>query len=399
MIPPDNRAHRQRGLTLIELMVAMLVGSLIVGLIFAIYVRMSTAYRAQAVVGELQQTLRAARHLVESDIRNAGFSIPNGFNTIAIDGSVDLLPAVDVVDAAGGETPDVLRVAYADGSAVSRVVAFPSATHVEVDDVDNFEVGDLAVLVNPLMVVNTAAGPDAALVATYEACVVQVTAVVVGAPNEIHFDSGGAPYNSDTNPHCAARPDGMGGTIDGVSDLTPDGETMMYRFVARSYRIDPNRKESSVFQMSPSGELIADDWVDMGIGFTDFQVATRYFEEGDATDSDADGDATRDWYSSDNQETPDTTLTRPLTAILTQVSVSFAVRTNESVDIVATAATPAFIDNSNPPNSVNHNRLGNSASITLSGVADASRPVEHRGNHIYRWSSSMVDVRNIGIGR
>lgn len=379
-------------------MVAMVVGSLIIGLVFAIYVRMSTAYRAQQVVGELQQTLRAARHLVESDVRSAGFMIPNGFRTISV-GADTALPAVDIVDAADGETPDVLRLGYADGSAVARVLTFPSATHVEVDDVDNFEVGDLAVLVNPQLVANTSGGANAAEIATFEACIVEVTTITVGAPSEIHFDSAGAPYNSDTNPHCGPGTNFDGTPADGVMDLTTDGETMMYRFVARSYRIDPNRKDASVFQMSPSGELIADDWIDMGIGFTDFQIASRYFEEGNLDDFDGDLDLERDWYSSDNQENPDTTLTRPANATLIQVSLSFAVRTNESVDVVSSAATPAFIDNSNPPNSVDHNRLGNSASHTLTGVDDASRDEEHRGNHIYRWSSSMVDVRNLGVGR
>ena len=367
----------------------MLIGTLIIGLVFAIYVRMSTAYRAQAVVSELQQTLRAARRVVERDVRAAGFSMPNGFHTIALGGD-QLLPAVDVVDAASGETPDVLRLAFADASAVARVIAI-GTTSVDVDDVDNFQVGDLAVLVNPRLVVNPLGGAN---IATFEACVVQLTAVVVGVPNELHFDNSGAPYNDATNLQC-----GNPG-VDGVRaahGVEPD--TMIYRFVARSYRIDPARKESSVFQMSPSGELIADDWVDLGIGFTDFQVASRYYEEGDLEDEDGDGDLEREWYSSDNQEAVDPTGTRPANALLTQISISFAVRTNESVDIVATAATPAFIDNSNSPASVAHNRLGNSDSIALFGVDDASRPVEHRGNHIYRWSSSMVDVRNMGIGK
>jgi prepilin-type N-terminal cleavage/methylation domain-containing protein len=69
----------QRGFTLIELMVALVVSSLLVGLILAIFSRMSLAYRGQQQIAGLQQVLAAARATIEADAKQAGFAMPQGF--------------------------------------------------------------------------------------------------------------------------------------------------------------------------------------------------------------------------------------------------------------------------------------------------------------------------------
>jgi hypothetical protein len=171
---------------------------------------------------------------------------------------------------------------------------------------------------------------------------------------------------------------------------------MIYPLIGRSYRIDPARKELSVFQQSPTGGLVANDWTDLGIGFTDFQLASRYTEDADLVDEDGDGDPTRDWYSSENQEPGNVDF--PAGAVLTHLGVSFAVRTYENVNLVTSAQTPAFIDDTNATTTI-HNRRGDAASVLLEGVPDAARPDEHKGNRIYRWSSNVVDLRNLGVGK
>jgi len=367
-------------------MVTLVVQAIFILFVLGLYSRMSTAYRAQGEVSEVQQTLQAARDTILPQLGQAGFGLPDGFK--ALGDPVTVIPALSVVNDADGTGPDLLRFYYADPTAQARVTSFADLNRQEavVDFTGGFRIGDVVVLVNPRM--NPVTG--AADIAQYDACVVRVTAIDAGT-NTIRFDSSSPDYNTGANEQCSDVQDAT--QTEGAAS-----ETMIYLFVGRSYRIDPARKELGVLQMSPSGELQPNDWVDMGIGFTDLQLATRYFEDGDAADLDGDGDPQRDWYSSEGQETPDPTGSRPANAVLTQVSVSFAVRTTVELDVVASGATPGFVVGTDPQ-TIAHNRVGDHPSLALAGVPDASRPPEHRGDHIYRFSTSTVDVRNMGVGR
>lgn len=371
----------ERGLTLIELMIALLVASLLVGMVFSIYTRMSVAYRAQSSVSELQQSLHAAKTQVAKHVRAAGYVIPDGFALSGV--GTPQQPVVVVNDILTGDADfnaDELRVFYADADATAEIIALTTVgdqTSVNVDDESTFAIGDLVVISNPKEL--TGGGPGVAAIAGYDACVVRITNIAVGAPDVITFDASAADFNTATNTHCNGAL-----AIGAPRPANP----MMYRLVGRAYRIDPDpsRRSLGVLQVSPSGTLIANDWEDLGIGFTDLQLAARYFENGDSIDADGDGDATRDWYSG--------AVAPPANAVLIELSVSLAVRTTREVDLVGTSATPNFTEND-----PDHNRLGDSPSITLSGVPDASRPEQYRGNHIYRWTSMRIDVRNLGVGR
>jgi prepilin-type N-terminal cleavage/methylation domain-containing protein len=385
----------QRGLTLVELMIAMLISSLLIGMVFSIYTRMSVAYRQQTLVSELQQTLRAAQSVVLRDLRQAGYLIPDGVHV----GDVDPLtaayvarPALSVDNNADGTGPDSITMYYADGNAaqarvltLAPIAAFVSAT---VDDSTGFDTVTRAVLVNMRVPTDTTLDGVAPFITT-EACAVNVTDATAGT---ITFDA--APYCAT----LAAAHNAAGGAL----------RTMIYPLVGRSYRIDPARKELSVFQQSPSGGLTPNDWSDLGIGFTDFQIASRFSVElvtgstaPPPVDEDGDGDAEHDWYSAANQELANLDVQYPdddYVKHLTQLGVSFAVRTYENVNLVPTKVTPAFIDDSSAA-ATEHNRRGDAPGVQLEGEPDATRPVEHRGNRVYRWSSNVVDLRNIGVGR
>src|SRR5882672_2125557 len=112
---PGNRpaSHGQRGFTLIELMVALLVSSLLVGMILAIFSRMSLAYRGQQQIAGVQQVLAAARAAVELDAKQAGLGMPQGFKT-AIPGLPAVESPVQVTNSNSG--PDQIALFYADTS-------------------------------------------------------------------------------------------------------------------------------------------------------------------------------------------------------------------------------------------------------------------------------------------
>ena len=62
-----------RGLTLIELMIVLLVGGIIVAGIYRVFVAQSKAYIVQDQVVEVQQNIRAATEVLMKDLRMAGY--------------------------------------------------------------------------------------------------------------------------------------------------------------------------------------------------------------------------------------------------------------------------------------------------------------------------------------
>ena len=381
----------QAGFTLIELMVSLLISSLMVAMIMQIFIRMSGSYRTQQQVSEVQQVLAAAGTEMREHLRLAGFQIAQGFQTAST--GTNIIPPISITNSNTG--PDSIVMAYADASAQAKVTALIPATAnattdqnlgVTVDSVDNFKVGDLAVMVNPTLVTATPATNGNSMLVNTVACVVQISAILPSPPT-LNFNTG-APWGSASNPQCA--PVRVADHAEGTAT-----DTMIYRFAPFKYRIDPTRPELGVLQVSPSGGMIANDFQDLAVGFTDLQIASRYWGVNiDPTNLDHDNDPNRIWYSGNDQ----TTMTAAnATAINTPIEVrlSFSARTNRTVDGVATAATPALIDITN----VSNNTIGDNPSVQLLGVPDASRPAALVGDHIYRFATIDVDLRNLGVGR
>lgn len=378
-----RRDRGERGVTLVELMMGMLVSSILIGFVFGVHSRMTAGLRGQAGVTEIGATLAAARAEIVRDLQRAGHRLPRG--AIAVASGVDVggaLAALSVVNDADGTGPDALRVAYAGDSVA--VVTGMGPVFADVEDPGALAPGDLIVIGNP-----------------EAACLLEVTSGT--SDHKVHFNpsgggpgGGGAPFNeAPQNRHC-----------DPVRAALAEGEpTTIYRFHARSYRIDPERREASVLQLSPSGGLVDGDWIDLAIGVTNLQLATRFYAEGDTDDADGDGDPERDWRSGDSQSTPDPTGARPANAVPIQIAVGLEAR-GAAGNGVGSPATPAFIDLDN----VEHNAAGDwgqqcedaildPCGVDLGRTGDSERPPRYRGRHRYRSSRAMVDLRNLRVGK
>lgn len=68
-------ARSNDGITLIELMVAMAIAGIVLMAIYSAYRTQSTIYRTQSVELAMQQNLRGAVYLLESEIRMAGYDM------------------------------------------------------------------------------------------------------------------------------------------------------------------------------------------------------------------------------------------------------------------------------------------------------------------------------------
>jgi prepilin-type N-terminal cleavage/methylation domain-containing protein len=398
------------GFTLIELMISLLVSSLLVAMIITVYISMSQGYRAQQQVAEVQQILGAAQEVITGDLRQVGLALPQGFNWVGA--TTQPVPALSIVD--GAANPDQLNLFYADPTAQARITALASPlTTVTVDSVDRFVIGDLAVISLAQIIDSSLVAYEAgatrppeeptpgdlsqqAKTPIFYACAVKITAIT----GNVLSLSTAAPWGNATNSECDR-------VVAKFNSAPGVGETrvfMIYRFVAHAYRIDTTRPDLGVLQMSASGGLVANDWQDLGVGFTDLQIASRWYDSQLGVDNaDTGTDPRRNWYSGAEQATraiasaPLTPPTNPTDSVAAlKVSVSLVARTTRDViGGTVTAATPVLTDTAN----VNYNELGNHGAVQLEGVADTSRPAALRGNRIYRYTTFKVDVRNLGTGR
>ena len=63
----------QKGFTLIELMIALVLGAIIIGAIYSTYIVQQRSYTVQETVAEMQQNIRAAMMVMALDIRMTGY--------------------------------------------------------------------------------------------------------------------------------------------------------------------------------------------------------------------------------------------------------------------------------------------------------------------------------------
>ncbi len=369
--------HRpsQRGFTLIEMMIALVISSLLVGMILAIFMRMSLAYRGQQQVAGVQQVLTSARATFEIDAKMAGLEMAQGFKT-TVDGLKH--SPVRVINSSTG--PDQIAFFYGDPSIQAVVTNAATPITVNVDSSTGFAVADLVVMSTPD--VTTTVNPinptvDAKLT-VFDACILKISAMTA---TSMTFATA-TPWGNATNNHCVTT--------------TTANRTMIYKFVAHAYRIDPTvaRLPDGVLQMSPTGNLQVgvNDWQDLAFGFTDIQIATQFFDNDGIDTLDPDLDGNREWYSGANQQTL-TTSVAYATAFVPpiEMSISLVARTDRDVEGIATAQTPML----RVASIIDNNLIGDRNSVTLPSSTDTAL----QGYRIYRYVTFQTDLRNMGVGR
>jgi len=375
----------RRGFTLIELMISLLIGSLLIIMMLSIFGRMSFAYREQTAIMNVQQTLTSARAAIERDAKQAGFACAQGFKLK--DGL--LHSPIRVVNSS--TDPDEVAFFYGDpglsgtsalagGKTQALAITNGMVTTVTFDNASGFTAGDVVLLSTPdtQTLSNPIAPTSDAKITKFDACVVQIASI---STNTVTFQTTGS-WGMANNTHCAN---------------TTSGATMMYKFVAHDWRLDPttSRLALGVLQMSPTGNLVAaNDFGDMAYGFTDLQAATYFYDKDyDAADTlDPDSDGARDWYSSTMQDTwtqniaTSASFYPPLA-----VSLSLVARTERDVEGVYSSITPLLTVSGNTANNI----LGDRPQVSLPSTTDSRL----MGNRIYRYITFRVDMRNLGVGR
>lgn len=212
---PRNLRSRIAGMSLVEILAAMLVGLIGMTIIMQVFSVSEGRKRATTGTGDAQITGNLATFTLEHELRNAGFGMilsPTnnmlGCNTKAYDSkrttpdfNFTMAPLV-ITDGATG-APDSIQVIYGNSpSAVSGSKFASPATadaNFPLENAAGFRVGDLAVASDNV------AGVDCALV--------EVTGFTVGAVNNVEHVSGAVYSYTDV----------YGFTINSVATLNKGG--------------------------------------------------------------------------------------------------------------------------------------------------------------------------------
>ena len=111
-----------RGFTLVEMMVALAVASIVLAVIFGVYAGLMRSYTTQNVAAEVQQAVRAGIDYMAEDIMMAGFN-PRAGSFIAFEeaGSTRIRVRFDRNSNLEEVTPDFQDIAYEYNAGDNRV--------------------------------------------------------------------------------------------------------------------------------------------------------------------------------------------------------------------------------------------------------------------------------------
>ncbi|HHB11822.1 MAG TPA: prepilin-type cleavage/methylation domain-containing protein [Chromatiales bacterium] len=277
-------SNGQRGISLVELMVAMVLGLVVVGGVVQIYVSNKQTYRVNAAVARIQENARFALDLLGRDLRAAGYwgcggaaaQIANAVNGTGwqfqaepihgYEGGVDTFPSEYASTVLGNS--DSFRIAYMDANSAATVTSHASGSaSFTTASVHDFEQGEI------LAVVSTACGQAGIFqMSNSSTTTVEHKTSVPPSPGNCITNLGGAFICSNT------------GTS---SSYTYENGSRLMRFVSRAYYIRNGASgEPALWRayLTHSGTTAAVSSEELVEGVEDMQVLY-------GLDTDADGTA------------------------------------------------------------------------------------------------------------
>ena len=224
--------HRQAGMTLIEIMIALLIGAFLIGGILQIFTSSKQTYRMQEGLSRLQENGRFAMEFITHDIRMAGYwgCFANGL------GGITNNLIFDVTD-----DDEVAAFGYASGIAGNQ--GLPLAGNSALDPSDDITIRGAkgsGVLLTTAMPQDPPAGPgkdkSAVLTATAHGFNTNDLIYVTDCNNADIFQASSVTAN--TISHAASGTPGPGNTSTNLSDAY-DVDAQLYTVSTIQYSIQP----------------------------------------------------------------------------------------------------------------------------------------------------------------
>ncbi len=122
------KRFREKGVTLIELMVILALIGIVVSAIYSVYLSQHKSYIIQDQVAEMQQNARVAMDMMAREIRMAGFGVPESNLSLWVDWvagtTIDNNP--EIVEGSGAD-PDTIYIVGCFGSSLASLSASVSS--------------------------------------------------------------------------------------------------------------------------------------------------------------------------------------------------------------------------------------------------------------------------------
>jgi type IV pilus assembly protein PilW len=271
-----NPACRQRGLSLVELMISMTIGLIVMSALTYIFVGSRGAYRSNENLARVQETGRFALDYIGQDLRMVSFAGCHSRNLTAANTLVIARPAVTYAGAADGVRGFEDGAGWTNPSTITRVrgdvisVRHASGAGVEISANTNVTAGTITLKNNCPRLRQS----DLVLLASCErAVVLRITNTpattcdgTVGAVTIAHQATGAGSDGSQGNGNNGIV---TGGTSYQILDsLHVDTRAVMYRFDDVSYFVGTNPVgRPGLFRTSSNGgtEELVENVEDMDI--------------------------------------------------------------------------------------------------------------------------------------
>lgn len=93
-----KRHSNDKGYTLVELMIAIVIGLILISAASVTYIAQNRAYITQDNISETNTQSKIAHDLIIDDIRNAGFAVPGDLDELSVNGNTSIVVPVDNTD-------------------------------------------------------------------------------------------------------------------------------------------------------------------------------------------------------------------------------------------------------------------------------------------------------------
>ena len=148
---PTPLPRGQRGLTVIEMMIALALGLILTLGAIQIFASSRMAYRANEALARIQENGRYALHFLKRDIRNAaywGCADDVEVNNVVVGTSVDFDAPATVGEERGAALPDALTLRMANRNSGINVVKQMPTTSADLflSDTDSVQEGDIMIV-------------------------------------------------------------------------------------------------------------------------------------------------------------------------------------------------------------------------------------------------------------
>lgn len=149
-----KRLSTDSGFTLVELMIAIVIGMILIGSIYGTFISQQSSFTTQDQVAEMNTASKVALDMIVNDIREIGFCVPeagtytiNGFANVII--ATDSTTTPDSITVIGGSRRAGTLCSNAAGNAISstdtQLILVPLSGYTQLDNINTTDKKNISI--------------------------------------------------------------------------------------------------------------------------------------------------------------------------------------------------------------------------------------------------------------